>query len=49
MVNQNDMEELRRMACNLYGDDKACINRVLRGIAQLNAEVLKLKGENANK
>jgi hypothetical protein len=33
------------MATNLYDDEKALINRVIRGIADLTAENSKLKTE----
>lgn len=46
MINNNDLEELRRMATNLYDGDKARINRILKGIAELASENAKLKGEN---
>jgi len=45
MVSNNDLNELRRMFTNSYDDDKALINRVLRGINELTAENLKMKAE----
>lgn len=45
MVNGNDLNELRRMVTNLYDEEKACIVRVIRGIAELSNENLKLKAE----
>lgn len=45
MISTNDMNELRRMVTNLYDDEKACISRVIRGIADLSNENLKLKAE----
>lgn len=44
-ISNNDLEELRRMATNLYDNDKARINRVLRYIAELKSENEKLKTE----
>lgn len=46
MINNNDLDELRRMATNLYDGEKARINRVLKGIAELASENAKLKNEN---
>ena len=48
MVSLNDMNELRRIVTNTYDEDKACINRVLRGISELVTENLKLRTEVAN-
>ena len=45
MVHPNDKDELRRMVTNLYEQDKACIIRVLRGIAALEQDVSRLKHE----
>jgi hypothetical protein len=45
-VNVNDMNELRRIVTNSYDYDKACIQRIIRGIEALNAEVQALKTEN---
>jgi len=45
MVNARDLNELRRMVTNFYDDDKACIQRVLRGISELINENTKLKAE----
>ena len=46
MFNNNDLDELRRMATNLYDADKARINRILKGISDLVNENAKLKSEN---
>jgi hypothetical protein len=46
MINNSDLDELRRMATNLYDSEKARIQRILRGIADLVSENAKLKGEN---
>ncbi len=48
MVNTEDKAELKRMLTNLYSDDKECIRRVILGIAELERDNLKLKGELAN-
>ena len=45
MVHENDLNELRRMATNLYDSDKARITRIIRGIADLASENAKLKAE----
>lgn len=45
MVHNTDISELRRMATNLYDDEKALVNRVIKGIADLTAENSKLKAE----
>ncbi len=46
MINNNDLNELKRIATNLYDDDKARINRIIKGINDMNAEIQKLKAEN---
>jgi len=45
-VNAKDMEELRRISTNSYDADKACMNRVLRGIAALDRQIFMLTKEN---
>lgn len=52
MLSQKDMQELKRMSTNLYGDDKETINRIIKGIGELLTmnrrlfdENKKLKGE----
>lgn len=45
MISNNDLDELRRMATNLYDNEKARINRILKGIADLVNENSKLKNE----
>lgn len=45
MINENDLNELKRMATNLYDSDKARINKILRGITELVNENVKLKIE----
>jgi FtsZ-binding cell division protein ZapB len=37
------MNELKRISTNTYDDDKACINRIIRGIGLLNTEIRQLK------
>lgn len=43
MISNNDLDELRRMATNFYNEDKARINRILKGIADLTKENAELK------
>lgn len=45
-INRNDMEELRRLSTNTYDGDKACMNRVIRGITLMENEIRELKLEN---
>ena len=45
MVNNNDLNELRRMVTNSYDNDKTCIIRILKGINDLINENQKLKSE----
>ena len=45
MFNESDLNELRRMATNLYDEEKARINRILKGISDLITENVKLKSE----
>lgn len=45
MINTSDLSELRRMATNLYDDEKALVNRILKGISDLTTENGKLKSE----
>jgi hypothetical protein len=47
MVNQADMNELKRIYTNTYNADKACMNRIIQGITSLNNQVRVLKAENA--
>jgi hypothetical protein len=46
MLSNSDLDELKRMATNLYDEDKARINRIIRAIADLVGENAKLKEEN---
>lgn len=47
MIHQQDLEELRRLATNVYDmDSKEQINRIVRGINLLNDTVNVLKAEN---
>ena len=46
MINQADMNELKRISTNTYNADKACINRIIQGITSLNNQVRVLKAEN---
>lgn len=34
-----DMNELKRIATNARDEEKACFNRIIRGIAELNSQV----------
>lgn len=45
MVNNRDLSELKRMVTNFYDDDKALINRVIKGITELSNENARLKAE----
>lgn len=45
MVHNNDISHLRRLATNFYDDDKALINRVIKGIADLANDNARLKSE----
>jgi phage host-nuclease inhibitor protein Gam len=45
-ISQNDMTELKRISTNTYDSDKACINRVIRGIGDYEREIRSLKMEN---
>lgn len=48
MIHQQDLEELRRLATNIYdSDSKEQINRIVRGINLLNDTLNVLKAENA--
>jgi len=46
MINQADMNELKRISTNTYNADKACINRIIQGITSMNNELRVLKAEN---
>ena len=48
MVSIEDKNELKRMLTNLYADDKACIRRVIKGIADLERANISLRGEVEN-
>ncbi len=45
-LSKYDMNELRRISTNTYDDDKACINRVIKAIVDLENQVRMLKLEN---
>ena len=45
-ISRNDLEELRRIATNTYDRDKAFIQRVMNGIAKIEAENSTLKTQN---
>jgi hypothetical protein len=45
MLSESDLNELRRMATNLYDDEKARINRILKCISDLVIENTRLKSE----
>jgi hypothetical protein len=42
-ISTDDMKELKRISTNTYDGDKACINRIIRGIGLLGNEVRVLK------
>lgn len=45
-ISRNDLEELRRIATNTYDRDKAFMQRVLTGIAKMEAENATLRNQN---
>jgi hypothetical protein len=45
-ISATDMSELKRISTNTYDGDKACMNRIIRGIGMLNNEIRMLKLEN---
>ncbi len=45
MLDKRDLEELQRMATNLYDEEKARINRIIRTLTELTTENAKLKSE----
>jgi len=47
MINEADLNELRRMETNLYDEDKARIRRIIREVSALVSENARLKSENA--
>lgn len=44
-VSKADIQELKRISTNTYDADKAFINRIIKGIADLERENSKLKTE----
>ncbi len=44
-ISTTDMNELKRIATNTYDGDKACMNRIIRGIEQLNTALRTAKME----
>ena len=46
-MKSGDLNELKRMSTNLYDDEKARINRIIKYISDLEAENMKLKSEMA--
>jgi len=46
MLSNSDLNELKRMATNLYDEEKARINRIIKTIADLMKENTELKAEN---
>lgn len=46
-ISLNDLTELKRISTNTYAEDKACINRVIKGIADFEMVIRALKAENA--
>ena len=47
MITLADLTELRRIATNTYDADKACMNRVIRAIGDMEKTIRSLKLENA--
>jgi hypothetical protein len=45
-ISKNDLEELKRIATNTYDRDKAFMQRVLSGIAKMEAENAVLRNKN---
>ncbi len=45
MISVSDLNELRRLSTNSYDEEKALVNRVIRGINELHEENKKLKAE----
>jgi hypothetical protein len=45
-ISRNDLEELKRIATNTYDRDKAFMQRVLSGIAKMEAENATLRSQN---
>ena len=45
MIHKVDLTELKRMATNLYDNDKSCVLRIIRGIGSLEAENNRLRHE----
>src|SRR5258708_10023222 len=43
---RSDMNELKRVATNTYDNDKAWMNRIIRGIGELDKQIRMLKIEN---
>ena len=44
-ISKNDLQELKRIATNTYSNDKAFINRVIKGIGILESENQRSKNE----
>lgn len=47
-ISVQDLTELKRISTNAYADDKACINRLIKGISDFKNEIRLLKIENEN-
>lgn len=45
-ISAQDMTELKRISTNFYDGDKACINRIIMGIAAFERSIRNLKVEN---
>jgi hypothetical protein len=45
-IQLNDLNELKRMSTNAYNDDKAMVNRIIKGIADYENVIRSLKAEN---
>jgi ATP-dependent DNA ligase len=46
-IHKSDLDELRRMATNVYDNDKKFLNRVIMGIGIMESEIRKLTEENS--
>lgn len=44
-VSKTDIQDMKRMAINAHPEDKACIDRVLKGIALYENQIRDLKAE----
>ena len=44
-ISKDDIQELKRIATNTYAEEKAFMNRVIKGIGESESENLRLKNE----